>query len=131
MADAVDVRTINDGDKNLVVHLQSVSDGTGESAVQKIDISGLSFSDGRVPTTLSLQEIQWDMQGINYVQLLFDATTDDEMVTLSGNGYKNFEDVGGLSDPQSTGYTGDILLTTGGATSGGSYDIIARFSKKA
>ena len=131
MADVVNSDVLINGDKNYVIRLQNVSDGTGESAVQKIDVSGLTFSDGSVPTTLSLQEIEWNMQGIDYVQLLFDATTDDEIVTLSGNGYKNFEDVGGISDPKSTGYTGDVLLTTGGAASGGSYDITARFSKKA
>ena len=130
MADVVTVTTINDGDKYLVVQLQNVSDGTGESAVQKVDISGITASDGRVPVSLSLQEVQWNMQGINYVQLLFDATTDDEMVTLSGNGYKNLEDVGGINDPRSTGYTGDINLTTSGATAGGTYDIICRFKKK-
>jgi hypothetical protein len=130
MADTVTVTTINDGDKNIVVQLQNVSDGTGESAVTKIDITTLASADGKVPQSLSLQEIQWNMQGIDYVQLLYDATVDDELVLLNGNGYKNLEDVGGISDPQSAGSTGSINLTTGGATSGGTYDIICRFKKK-
>ena len=130
MADTVQVTTINDGDRNLVVQLTNTSDGTGESAVTKIDISTLSFSDGEVPNSLSLQEIQWNMQGITSVTLEWDATTNDEMVLLNGNGYKNFEDSGGLPDPQSTGSTGDVALTTAGATSGGTYDIVARFKKK-
>lgn len=129
MADTVESYVINDGDRNYTIHMQGVSDGTGESAVTKIDISTLSFSNGVTPVMLKLQEVEYDIQGFSSVQLKWDATTDDEMVTLAGNGYKNFEDVGGLKDPQSTGYTGDVKLTSNGAVSGASYDIIAKFKK--
>lgn len=129
MADTVNSEVLNNGDRSYTIHLQGVSDGTGESAVTKIDISTLTFSNGQVPTMLKLLEVEYDIQGFSSVQLLWDATTDDEIVTLAGNGYKNFEDVSAKPDPQSTGYTGDVKLTSNGAASGATYDIIARFKK--
>lgn len=124
MADTVNSDVVVDGDRNYVIHLQNVSDGTGESAVKKVDISTLTFSDGRTPTMLKLMEVQYAIQGFTYVQLLWDATTDDEIVTLPvGSGVLSFDGVGGLADPQTTGTTGDVFLTTAGAASGATYDI--------
>ena len=40
MADAVNVTTIEDGERQLVVQLTNLSDSTGESKVTKIDVSG-------------------------------------------------------------------------------------------
>ena len=132
MADAVNSTVIIDGDRNYVIHMDNVSDGTGESAVKKIDISTLTLSDGTVPTMLKLMEVQYAIQGFTYVQLLWDATTDDEIVTLpTGSGVISFDGIGGKADPQSTGTTGDVMLTTAGAASGASYDITAVFKKKA
>jgi len=131
MADAVNSTVIIDGDRNYVIHMDNVSDGTGEAAVKKIDISTLTFSDGTVPTMLKLMEVQYAIQGFTYVQLLWDATTDDEIVTLpTGSGVISFDGIGGKADPQSTGTTGDVMLTTAGAASGASYDITAVFKKK-
>ena len=131
MADAVNSTVIIDGDRNYVIHMDNVSDGTGEAAVKKIDISTLTFSDGTVPTMLKLMEVQYAIQGFTYVQLLWDATTDDEIVTLpTGSGVISFDGIGGKKDPQSTGSTGDVMLTTVGAASGASYDITAVFKKK-
>ena len=42
MADAVTSQTIQDGERNLVMKFTNVSDGTGESAVAKVDVSALS-----------------------------------------------------------------------------------------
>ena len=130
MADIVNSNVIIDGDRNYVIHLQNVSDSTGESAVKKIDISTLTDSNGRTPTMLKLMEVQYSIQGFTYVQLLWDATTDDEAVTLPvGSGVLSFDGVGGKADPQSTGYTGDVLLTTAGAAAGATYDITCVFKK--
>ena len=132
MADTVNSTVIIDGDRNYVIHMDNVSDGTGESAVTKIDISTLTLSDGTVPSMLKLMEVQYAIQGFTYVQLLWDATTDDEIVTLpTGSGVISFDGIGGKADPQSTGTTGDVMLTTAGAASGASYDITAVFKKKA
>ena len=42
MADAVTTQTIIDGERNCVMKFTNVSDGTGESAVAKVDVSALA-----------------------------------------------------------------------------------------
>ena len=41
MADAVTSQTIQDGERTAVLRFTNVSDGTGESAVKKVDVSAL------------------------------------------------------------------------------------------
>ena len=41
MADAVTSQTIVDGERNCIMKFTNVSDGTGESAVAKVDVSTL------------------------------------------------------------------------------------------
>jgi hypothetical protein len=58
MADAVTSTTIQDGEKDFIVQLTNVSDGTGESAVKKVDVSALSArkSDGAACTGVKLKQ---------------------------------------------------------------------------
>ena len=42
MADAVTTQTIIDGERNCVMKFTNVSDGSGESAVAKVDVSALA-----------------------------------------------------------------------------------------
>ena len=42
MADAVTSQTIVDTDKRAIIKLTNLSDGSGESSVQKVDVSGLN-----------------------------------------------------------------------------------------
>ena len=42
MADAVTSQTLVDNDKTLVMKFTNISDGTGESAVKKVDVSALN-----------------------------------------------------------------------------------------
>lgn len=131
MADKVNSNVLEDGNRNYVIHLQSASDGTGESAVTKVDISTLTGPNGKsglAPSYFAVKSIDYSVWGMNYVELFFDATTDDELATLSGQGYMPFDPP--FNDPQSTGTTGDIKLTTDGAADGGGYDIILRLIKK-
>lgn len=128
MADTVNTDVLQSGQKRYVIHLQNKSDGTGESAVTKVDISTLTGPDGTVPTSATLMEVDYDIGGFSSVQLFWDATTDDEMVTLPvGSGYKSFIGVGGKKDPKSSGTTGDVKLTTVGASSTATYDITLHF----
>ena len=54
MADAVTSQTIGDnvGAKNILVKLTNISDGSGESAVTKVDVSALA----KVQTEMHVQE---------------------------------------------------------------------------
>lgn len=130
MTDTVTTQVLNNGPRNYVVRLLSQSDGTGESAVTKVDISTLVGPDGKnAPTTLAIEKAEWSIQGMSAVRLLFDATTDDEAMNLTGNGYADFHG-SNINDPKSTGTTGDIKVTTVGAISGGTYDITLHLKKK-
>ena len=124
MADTVDTITVETHLKRHVVRLTNVSDGTGESAVIKVDKSTLVASNGLEPRDLIIDEIEWAIQGFSSVRLFWDHTTDDEAVILSGNGYSNYWSSGGLKDPRSAGGAGDIVLTTAGAASGATYNIL-------
>jgi len=127
MVDKVNTNVIFNGSKRYTLQILNVSDGTGESAVVKVDKSALTGTLGAAPNDLALEEIQWNIQGFTRVDLYWDHTTDDEMLSLSGNGYKDMREYGYIIDPQTAGGTGDVLLTTVGAASGDSYDITMSF----
>lgn len=130
MADAVTTITLSNSPERIGVHLTSISDGTGESAVIKVDKSTLTSTLGTEPASLDIEDIRWAIQGMTSVRLLWDHTTDDVAMCLTGSGYDQFiAGAGGdyppkgLADPRSSGGTGDLLLTTNGAVSGATYDI--------
>ena len=58
MADAVTTQTLVDGPKFAVLKLTNISDGTGESAVKKVDVSALATSaDGDTCTSVTIDRI--------------------------------------------------------------------------
>lgn len=133
MADTVDTIVILNQSPFYVARFTNVSDGTGESAVIKVDKSTLSGLLNREPNKLVLQEVQWGIQGFTSVRFLWDHNTDDEMCVLpAGIGYFSYamKGQGGLVDPGSTGATGDVVCTTAGAISGATYDITMVFVMK-
>lgn len=124
MVDSVSSQTLIDGVKNLVVKLTSVSDGTGESAVLKVDVSTFSGA----PSRVRIKKIHYSVAGM-VVTLLWDATTDVRIVDLQGDGWMDCEKFGGLWNNAGTGITGDILATTTGHTANDSYTIILEMVK--
>lgn len=133
MADAVTTNVLkNDVSKTGIytIHLTSLSDGTGESNVVKIDKSAFTAATGAEPTLINVLSIRWAVQGFSYVKLSSDHTTDDVLFLLTGNGYDYFEPYAGLRDPNSSGGTGDLLLTSVGAVSGATYDITLEVSMR-
>lgn len=121
MGDLVSTNTIFTGLRRHVVNLLNVSDGTGESAVVKVDKSTLATVDGTEPGTLVVEMIEYQLDGM-VVDLFFDRTTDVKIARLTGNGLFDYRRFGGIRDT-GTGDTGDIILTTTGHTSGDSYNI--------
>jgi len=99
--------------KSVFVFLNA-SDGTAETAAQKVDISTLPGA----PTKVRISKMNWAVEGMS-VKVYFDHSTDDLVAVLAG---ANSIDVP-LEDPQSTGGTGDILFTTFGAVANSSYMI--------
>ena len=132
MADTVDTQVLFNGLNQYAVRIQNRSDGTGESGVIKVDKSTLTGPIvGVEPGRLALEEIRWAVQGFASIRLDWDHTTDDELMTLSGNGYEDFRASGRVVDPNTSGGTGDVLLTTNSNASGNTYDITMYFRKKA
>lgn len=132
MSDATTVEYVYNGQRRKVVHLTNISDGTGESAAVKVDLSAITFNNGQVPSYSTVDMIDYNIQGMSSVRLLWDHTTDDEIAVLpAGQGTIDFNAIGGKTDPRSTGGTGDILLTTNGQASGGTYDITIYLRPKA
>lgn len=133
MADAVATRVLVDNKTHYVAHFTNISDGTGESAVVKVDRSAIAVaSDGAEAATLTIEKVVWCCDGMA-VRVLFDHTTDDLALALSGSGSLDFKgkpgDVDalarllGLVDPNSAGGTGDVLFTTTGHSSGDTYNV--------
>ena len=131
MADAVTSQTLVDNPKTAVLKFTNVSDGTGESAVKKVDVSALSANiDGSTCTRATIEKIWWQCNGMK-VKILFDATTDDFCIELGENqsGFHDYTPFGGLTNPASSGVTGDIMFTTVGHTSADTYTIILQVQK--
>lgn len=132
MADAVNNRTIFDGQKFVAVRATCRSDGTGETDAIKIDRSALVSSKGVEPTGLDVSELWWSIQGFTSIALEWDHTTDDPIMNLAaGNGFRSFENMGRITDPGSAGGTGDIILTSFGAVNNATYDILIIAKKRA
>ena len=133
MADAVTATTVEDGPKRAVFYLTNTSDGTGESAVTKVDISELSsLQDGTACTGVRIQKITFTNVGMG-VKLLWDASTDVIAAQLPAD-YSDtldYSDMSGLPNvAASGGNTGDIQLTTIGHSSGDTYSVVIHCSKE-
>ena len=131
MADAVTSQTIIDGERNCVMKFTNVSDGTGESAVAKVDVSALaSNSAGIACSEVRVMRVSHAIVGMS-VQLFLDATSNVLLMELaeSSNGHMDFKDFGGLPNNAGSGKTGDILLTTKGHSSGDTYSITLEMVK--
>ena len=131
MPDTVNNQTIYTGTRRKFIHLTNESDGTGESGVTKLDISGETDGAGKIATRSIIDLIEYSVTGFNYVVLEWAHNTNDEIAVLSGQGTIDWYAMGGKIDPGSTGGTGDIVLTTDGLFDGAMYDITMHIRPKA
>ena len=121
-----------DSDRVAIIQLTSTSDGTGEAAVKKIDVSALSDSStGQACTGVRLAKIVYSTFGMS-VKLLWDATTDTICWDLNADYTtdEDFTEFGGIRNTAASGgKTGDIMLTTTGHSDGDSYVIVLTLYK--
>ena len=132
MADTVASQTIIDGPKTVVLKLTNVSDGGGEAAVVKVDVSALtSLPNGTACTGVVIERIWWQCIGMK-VQLLWDATTNLFCIELGENqsGSHDYTVFGGLSNNSGSGKTGDLLFTTVGHTAADTYTVLLYMRKE-
>ena len=133
MADAVASQIIVDGPCFVAIKLTNISDGTGETAVTKVDVSALEADSrtGQSCTDVNIERIWWQCIGMK-VRILFDADTDVMAIELGENqsGNHDYSVFGGLTNNAGTGKTGDVKFTTVGASSGDTYTVILYLRKK-
>lgn len=136
MVDTVTSKTLISGKNRLVRKFTNISDGTGETNVVKVDrstLTGPSRSSVDVPpAAIRIEWVQYSIQGFEGVKITWDDTLSgpaDEMAfILSGDGYQQFNDIGGLNPTLDasdlTSAVGDILFSTQGtAAANDTYDI--------
>ena len=131
MADAVTSQTIQDGERVAVLKFTNVSDGTGESAVKKVDVSALTTnSAGESCTSVSIARIYWACVGMR-VNIEFDATTNVLAMPLPADstGDEYYDIFSGIPNNAGSGVTGDIDFTTVSHSSGDAYSIILVLNK--
>ena len=133
MADAVASQIIVDGPSIVAIKLTNISDGTGETAVTKVDVSALEADSrtGQSCTDVNIERIWWQCIGMKG-RILFDADTDVMAIELGENqsGNHDYSIFGGLTNNAGTGKTGDVKFTTVGASSGDTYTVILYLRKK-
>ena len=131
MADAVTTQTIIDGERNCIMKFTNVSDGSGESAVAKVDVSALSANSAGVSCSeVRVLRVSHAIVGMS-VQMFLNATSNVLLMELaeSSNGHMDFTDFGGLPNNAGSGKNGDILFTTKGHSSGDTYSITLEMTK--
>lgn len=126
MADAVGSQVILDGPRHTIMKFTNVSDGTGESAVLKVDVSSLTGA----PASVSIDRIHFSTAGMS-VRIAWDATADVDAFVLGPDqvGSLCFVGFGGIHNNAGAGVTGDIVFTTIGAASGDSYSTVLELRK--
>ena len=131
MSGTVTTQIIQDGERNCIMKFTNVSDGTGESAVVKVDVSALqSNPSGIACSEVRLVRVSHAIVGMS-VQMFFNASTNVLLMELaeSSNGHMDFQDFGGIPNNAGSGKDGDILFTTKDHTSGDTYSIILEMLK--
>jgi len=126
MADAVIAKTLRNTDTVAAFLFGNASDGTGESAVTKVDISALTMA----ATQVRITKLLWGCDGMQ-VKILFDHNSDDLVAILAGNGHIGQEKDEPIYDPASAGGPGDILFTTAGQSAGDGYTVYMEIEKVA
>ena len=136
MADAVTSQTIVNTEKRVVMKFTNLSDGSGESAVKKVDASTLGTNSiGTTCSNVTIDQIWYDIGGMR-LAIYFDASTSALALTVGGSaaagnvqGHMDFRSFGGIKNNASSP-TGDIDFTTSGHTNLDHYTVILEMRKQ-
>lgn len=130
MADAVATQILVDDTRRAVFKFTNISDGTGETAVAKIDVSALASYQGQACTSVAIQRMDAVTVGMG-LNMLWDATADVLIMSLGESDFFSFDfsRFGGLTNNAGAGKTGDVLFTTVGATAGDKYTVVMEVLK--
>lgn len=131
MADAVTSQTILDGERLFIAKFTNISDGTGETAALKIDVSTLNPNSFSLACNgVKINKIYGTTHGME-VRILWDASTDVFAWQLpqNSNYLMDLSSFGGIPNNAGAGKTGNVLFTTVDASAGDMYSIVLECTK--
>lgn len=125
MANTVEIQTLVNGQRNLVLKIHIDGDGSGEeTATTIVDVSAYSA------TEVSIQSLQSTLSGFT-AEILWDADTDKHAFNIADfDVNQDFRRYGGLINNAGAGKTGDIKITTVGLGSGDTGHIVLAMKKR-
>lgn len=131
MADAVTSQTLIDGERVAIMKFTNISDGTGETAVTKVNVSTLNKSgSGQACTGVIVSKITSVCHGME-VRMFWDATTDVPffMTTINTNYMNDFSGFGGITNNAGAGKNGNIVFSTADQSAGDTYTVVLEMVK--
>jgi hypothetical protein len=131
MADAVTSQTLIDGERLAIMKFTNISDGTGETAVTKVNVSALAKSgSGQACTGVIVNKITSVCHGME-VRMFWDATTDVPffMSTINTNYENDFSNIGGITNNSGAGKNGNIVFSTADQSAGDTYTVVLEMIK--
>ena len=131
MADAVTSQTLLDGERLAIMKFTNISDGTGETAVTKVNVSTLTkYGAGFACTGVTVTKITSVGHGME-VRMYWDATTDVPffLSTINTNYENDFATIGGITNNSGTGKNGNIVFSTADASAGDTYTVVLEMVK--
>lgn len=124
MAIEVTSQTLHEGQRNLVMQITGVSDGSGnEDKVTKVDVSAFASA------AVSVRKISGTVNS-GIVELYWDALEPVKFAELSGDIILDYSRISGLPNNGGGGKTGDILLSTVGFELNSNYNLQVEMIKK-
>lgn len=130
-ADTVTTRVLNNGPRNYVARFTNYSqDGAGEADVVKLDATDTAIGYKGIANG-----IYWQVKRIDYIirsgglRLLWEATADETLAMLNGEGFLDYSQRGGIPVPAIAGVTGSIGFTTIGFMINSGYDVTIHMTK--
>jgi hypothetical protein len=131
MADAVTSQTLMDGERLAVMKFTNISDGTGENAVTKVNVSLLNPNSwGKACNGVTVTKITSVCHGME-VRMYWDASTDVPffLSTVNTNYENDFSSFGGIANNAGTGKNGNIVFSTSDQTNGDTYTVVLEMVK--
>ena len=123
MANSVQIQTLVDSERNLVVKLVGLLDTSNVSLTDLIDPATLasvnaSGLNSQKPTKVAIKKVTYDVEDGLAVNLYWDATADVPIWRFVGRGFVMGEHIGFLQNNAGAGVTGKVLYDTDGYSSG-------------
>jgi hypothetical protein len=131
MADAVTSQTLMDGERLAIMKFTNISDGTGETAVTKVNVANLARNGaGLACNGVIVSKISSVCHGME-VRMYWDATTDVPffLSTVNTNYENDFSKFGGITNNAGAGKNGNIVFSTSDQTNGDTYTVVLEMIK--